>query len=456
MLRKALFCLSCLLLINPALLAQTATATAQTTVASGDSTVLSVDEAIQIALRHNRLLRNDELEVEKASEGIAIARTRRLPRFELDFLGLQTVTPVEFRFDAGSLGRLPGGTPFPLEDTRIRSPRHPNAFLSARITQPLTQLTKINLGVRLQQVNQELAQNKLEAQRRTVTNQVRRAYYAVLQSQSALQSIEESLALRRELDRLVGEYVVQKVALNSDSLDIKTSLANDEYEAIKLRNTTAAQKEQLNVLLGRDIRMEITTSAAPENVIYEFDLDSAREHALLQRSEVREARLRVKQAEFGRRLKKAEAIPEIGLTFGYFSPIGFSILPTNVLAVGVSVKWEPFDWGRRKRELTQAVKSIQQADNAVQEAEAQVVVDVNARFRKLQEARALLKVTEAARASAREKQRVSANKFKLEAVLFKDVLQTQADVAEANHQHQQALLALLTARADFEKAIGEQ
>jgi outer membrane protein TolC len=54
---------------------------------------LTIEQAVELALRHNRLLQPDELEVEKAAERVAIARTRRLPQFEFDFLGLQTITP---------------------------------------------------------------------------------------------------------------------------------------------------------------------------------------------------------------------------------------------------------------------------------------------------------------------------------------------------------------------------
>ena len=451
MLRTIAFCF--FLLLPIAVLGQSQVAV-QPITTSGVSAVLSLDQAIQIALRHNRLVRNDELEVEKAAERVEIARTRRRPQFDLDFLGLQTITPVEFRFDSGSLGTLPGGNPFPMQDTRIRSPRHPNALLTARVTQSLTQLPRINLGVRMQEANRELAETKLESQRRVIANQVKRSYYAVLQTESALNAIEESLKLRRELDRVVGEYVVQKVALTSDSLDVKTSLANDEYEATKLRNAMAAQKEQLNLLLGRDVSMEFSTSPVPENALYEFDLNAARERAIAQRGEIKEALLKRKQAEYTRRIKKSESLPEVSLTAGYFSSLGFAVLPVNVAAVGVSVKWEPFDWGRKKRELAETRKTIEQADNTLREAEAQVVLDVNARFRKLEEARALLRVTLAAQAAAQEKLRVATNKFKFEAALFKDVLQTQAGIAEANHQHQQALLIFLTARADFEKAIG--
>jgi len=453
MIRTAFLCLLALLLAGPV------TAWGQTPAsASSDPSgeMLSLEQAITLALQHNRLIKNDQLEVEKTAERVEIARTRRIPQFDLDFLGLQTITPIEFRFDRGSLGLLPGGSPFPLQDVRIGSSRAPNALLTARVTQPLTQLHRIGLGVKLQETGRELAESKLEAQRLAITNQVKRGYYAVLQTESALVAIEESAKLHRELDRVVGEYVVQKVALTSDSLEVKTSLASDEYEATKLRNALTSQKEQLNLLLGRDVRTTFNVVPAIETTFAEFDLAAAQQRAVEQRTEIKEARLKMKQAELARRIKKAERVPEVSLTLGYFSPLGVAVVPHNVAAAGVSVKWEPFDWGRKKRELAEAQKTIAQADNTLREAEAQVLLDVNGRFRKLQEARSLLKVTQAAQASAQEKLRVETNKFKLEAALFKDVLQTQAAVVAAKQQQQQAVLAFLTARADFERAVGEQ
>ena len=52
--------------------------------------------------------------------------------------------------------------------------------------------------------------------------------------------------------------------------------------------------------------------------------------------------------------------------------------------------------------------------------------------------------------------RVNTNKYKLTAALMSDVLQSQATLAEANHQYQQALLGYWTAKAEFEKALGEE
>jgi outer membrane protein TolC len=409
-----------------------------------------------MALRHNRLVNHEKLEVEKASDRVSALATRRLPGFDVSLLQYQWINPPEFRFRQGVFGTFPGLGPIPPVNATIESSRGPSAFIFARATQPITQLHRIGLGVRMGETNRNIAEARLESKRREVTNQVKRAYYAIMQTQSALEASEDMLKLYRELDRVVGEYVVQQVALEAESLDIKTRLAKEEYETLRTSNNLAAAKETLNYLMGRDIRTEFTVAPiSAGSTMYEIDLSSAQSRALAERPEIREAQLKLKLAQYDYRLKKAEAIPDVSLTFGYFSAPGVSVLPQNAAGVGFTVNWEPFDWGRRKRESAEKRKTIEQAREGLREAEASILREVSDRYRKLQEARALLRVSLLDQESAREKLRVATNKYAREAALYKDVLQSQAGLAETRDRYQQALLAFWTARADFEKAIGE-
>lgn len=416
---------------------------------------LTLQQAIDLALRHNRLLNIEKLEVEKAEYKLATTATRRLPGFDVSVQELQWFTPPEFRFSRGVFGQFPGLGPVPPADTTITSSHGPTAFIIARATQPLTQLHRINLGIKMGELGRDVADSKLELKKREIAHQIKRGYYAILQLQSALDASEGTLKLYRELDRVVGEYVTQQVALASDSLDAKTQLAKEEFETLKLRNNLAASKELLNHLLGRDIRTEFAVDAISANTVYEIELSMAQTRALAERPELKEAQLKLKLAEYDRRLKKAEAIPDISATFGYFSAFGVSVLPQNASGVGFTLNWEPFDWGRRKHEMAEKQKTIEQAREVLRETESSVLRDVGDKFRKLQESRALFRVSQLAQESAREKLRVATNKYSLEAVLYKEVLQKQAELAAAQDRYQQALLAFWTARADFEKAIGE-
>src|SRR5262249_12969425 len=290
--------------------------------ASVPAETLSLQQAVEMALRQNRLVNNEKLEVEKAGERLAAAATRRLPGFDVSMFEFQWFKPPEFRFQRGIFGVFPGLGPVPPVNTVVDSSHGPSAFIFARATQPLTQLHRIGLGLRISAAGREAVEIRMQLKQREISNQVKRNYYASLQMQSALEASEGTLKLYRELDRVVGEYVVQQVALESESLDVKTQLAKGEYETLKTRNNMAASKETLNYLMGRDIRTEFAVKPIPARAVDEVELSMAQSRALAERPEIKEAQLILKLAEYDHRLKKAEAMPDVSLTLGYFSAFG--------------------------------------------------------------------------------------------------------------------------------------
>jgi len=84
------------------------------------------------------------------------------------------------------------------------------------------------------------------------------------------------------------------------------------------------------------------------------------------------------------------------------------------------------------------------------------LLDVNNQFRKLSQSRAALDVAIAAREAAHEKLREISDKYKTEAVLLRNVLEQQTSVASADHDYEEALLSFWSAKAQFEKALGEE
>jgi outer membrane protein len=420
---------------------------------------LTLERAIDLALEHNRSVQNARLAVDNSADRLAALRTRRLPTFKVTTLVSQPLTRFDFTFEKGVFGTFPGTGPIPNEDTTIRSPMTPTALVTGQITQPLSQLHQIKLNIKQLELSREISKEELRLKQQSVINEVKRAYYAALQTQNAFESTEATIKLYRELDRVTGDYVVQQVALKNDQLEVQSKLAKAEYELLTLHDQFAAQKEQLNNLLGRDIRTEFTVSDGLETAQFamrETDLTAARTRALAQRPEINEARLKVGQAKYDKRIKKSEFIPDVSLSVNYLSPFGYSsVLPKNIASVGVQVEWEVFDWGRKKRELAEKERTITQADNALLDAQNLVLMDVGNQYRKLQESCQLLRVTRIAQTAAQASVQVVVYKYRARAVLLKDVLQEQTALANANYEYQKALLSFWAAKADFEKAIGE-
>ncbi|MFN0088279.1 MAG: TolC family protein [Blastocatellia bacterium] len=417
---------------------------------------LTLEQAIALAMRGNPALQRMAFEIEKSGDRAAAERTRRLPAFELNLIESQAVTRLDFQFPRGVFGNYPSTGPVPAEDTKIGTPRQPFTYLFARAAQPLTQLHRINLGLRMEEARGEAAREKLRAERQTVVREIKRIYYEMLSLRNSMETVEENLKLYRELDRVVGEYVAEKVALKSEGLDVKLQLATEELAALGLRNGLASRKEQFNALLGRDIRTDFTPIPVTEAAVFELDLGAAQKRALDQRPEIKEARLFVKQAELDHQLKRSQYIPDVSLVFTYLRIAPVSVIPPNIASVGVMMTWEPFDWGRKKRELSEKSRSIEQAKLSARAAETQAMIEINGIFRRLEEARGTLQVARMAMDASRENVRVATVRYSERVALLKEVLSAQSLMAETGRKYQQALLAFWEARATLEKAMGEE
>jgi len=422
--------------------------------AAPDVEELSLEQAVALALKENRQVKIASLELDKFSDRLAVARTHRLPHFEFSLLAVQLINPIEFNFKKGDLGNLTGIGPVPATDVTVKAPRRPAFFITGSAFQPLSQQYRLGLVDRKIETGREIAWEQLRGKQLEIASNVKRAYYAVLQSQSALRSVEQTLKLYQELDRVTDQYVVQQIALRVDSMEVKTRVQKIVYEAMTLRDQLEDQREKLNQLLGRDIRTEFRVIPVPELTSYEFDLNVARELALAKRPEVREAQLKVQAAKYDRRIKKSEYIPDLSVGVRYVSIQDVKLLPQNMLQAGFQLTWEPFDWGRKRREMAEIAKTAAQAEAGLRETQNLILIEVGDKFRKMRQSRQALITAQLGQDAARENVRVLNARYSLQEVLIKDVLQSQAALAEANHQHQQALLSFWTARADFEKAIG--
>jgi len=418
--------------------------------------VLTLDEAVTLALHNNRTVHISTLEVEKLDQNISAFRTHRLPVIQAAIMGSSLLTPLSFEFKQGAFGIFPGIGPVPAQNTDITTPRQLTGFMMNSVAQPLSQLYKINLGLKSLEFSRDLGREDLRAKQHEIRAQVTRLYYDLVQTQTALDASLETIHFYTELDRVTDQFLLQEAVLKADSIDVKMRLAKEQLEAVKLRNAVESREEQLNQLMGRDIRerFRATGSGTPDTV--ELDLAVVQSRALQQRPELRQAQLKIKQAEYDRRQKKAEYIPDVSLSVHQLSFLNVEMLPTNVLTAGVDLTWEPFDWGRKRHELAAKSETIEQAQTALSETESQILLEVNAQFRKVQEAAAALQVARLAVDEAAEKLRVANDAYRTQSVRLDQLLQVEAGKSTASSEYQKALSGYWAARADLSKAMGDE
>lgn len=417
--------------------------------------IITLEDALSTALSQNPGVNNAYLDVEKAGDEVSATRTKYFPEFNVSLIERYHLTDDAFTFRKGVFGTFDIG-PIPPEDTKISTSPNFTTYIVASVAQPISQLYEIFLLIKQREIEKAIFNQNLRSKRQDISDMVKKQYYKILKSQSSLKAKVEKILFLKELDVLVDRYVQTGRALETDSLDVKARLGRIEYEAFVIENTLTTEKERLNKLLGRDIDIPFEVAPVGGPSPYTIDVNAAEEEAIEQRPEIEEALLKLEFAENEVRIEKSKYIPEIGVQFSYIGNLNIELLPENIASVGIFAKWDIFDWGRKQDKIASKRKSIIKAENNLREARSNVLIDVNEQIRNLEESTMLIGVTKLDQNAAGENLRVVMNKYKVDTTLLQDVLEAESRLEDANSKYQKAVLDYWTARAELEKALGEQ
>jgi outer membrane protein TolC len=420
------------------------------------ATVLTLEEALLLARSNNQDLKQFGFDVGKQREALGEAKTHLYPRLDTSVLAAQLLAPLDFTINKGQLGTFSGTGPIPGSNTNLHTPARPIAIASVTATQPLTQLIRIHLSIADQRLKVDAAQLSFDQGEQKLMDDVRQSYYQVLQSQIQYESQQSVVKYLEELLQLTERRFRQQAVLEADRLSVKAEVVKATDQLTTIEDTLADSKEALNHLLGRSVQTEFTVEPVPATFPEQEDVSAARATALEHRPEVKLAANRVRQADLATKSEKTHYIPDIAIQASYFNPANINFLPQNIGSVGALLTWQPWDWGEKRHKVRQGALTEQQAELSLEDAREQILLDVNSKFRHLREARSHLAVAEAIRDAEIEKMRNQKEAYSQQAILLSDLLKQQSSLADAEGQYHQAVLAYWSARADFQKTLGEE
>lgn len=416
---------------------------------------LTLERAIEMALAANRPLQSSRLEEQRSRDDLATLATRRRPAFDLKVLSGGFLTPFQFSFPEGAFGTFPSTGPIPATDLTVDSPRSLSSAVLFTAVQPITQLRKIARGEAVLALGADAAAEQTRKRQQALVADVRRVYYGLTQVGAGLAVMRDALTQLDELERVVTRYLEVEVALPRDRLSVRAERARAVNEQLRLTNLRATLTERLNLLLGRDLTTPVAVADLPAPAIDGMDVESAVARARAAHPVLREAEINVQRAAEDSRLKAAERLPDVSLAFSYLRIFNVEVLPRTTASASVLVSWEPFDWGRNRRDVAISDRTLAQARMGLEEARALVELDIRAKFRAVAEAREAVTVAQLSREAAAEDLRVVNERYRVEATLLKDVLEAHTATLRAAQAHQQALGAFWTAQAELDQAVGD-
>src|ERR1700733_14322312 len=225
---------------------------------------LTLDQAVEQAVANNSSLKTASLETVRAADDLAANRTRRLANTQIVGLGAQLVTKPSVTFPAGSLGLYSATGPIPATNQTVEIARKPAGTVNISVAQPLSTQYQLHLQLKALQLGLAGSRQDQEKTRLEVVDQVRRAYYAVVEAQSALDSLQASLPYYQESHRLAVENRGKETILDLDLLNADAQLLKIQNAISDANDRVASASEQLNDLMGRDIHTQFRAATIGE------------------------------------------------------------------------------------------------------------------------------------------------------------------------------------------------
>ncbi len=208
---------------------------------------LSLDECIRIALSENPTIKVKEMEITRVDYSRKEAIAKLLPTINLAGQYTRNLSLQTMYMDT------PNGT----MAIKMGSDNTHAAGFQAQIPLVVPQLwksIKLNENQILQNV-ETARSNKL-----SLVNQVEKAYYALLLAQDSKRVIEENHATAKLNAEIFQKKFDLGAASEYDVLRANVAVTNLEPSILEAENSIVALMLQLKVLMGMDVRTEITPS----------------------------------------------------------------------------------------------------------------------------------------------------------------------------------------------------
>jgi outer membrane protein TolC len=402
---------------------------------------ITLQEAVQLALKHNHDIRIAGYTVEEKEHAKEVAKSSYFPliRNDSSFMHLTDTELIEIK--SGSLG-IAGGTPIPPADAIINQGGRNLTTSGTQITQPLTSLLKIRRENDLAQAELKASREKAQLTRNDAALAVHQIYYQILIAQAHRSATEARIKASEALQIERVEQVKFGSSLEENLIDSRAQQLQAKQELL----TTDFQLTDLKLKLNDLIGLPLPTALDLDPGVPEFQETCLRKDcvaaAIRSHPEILAAQAQVEGATAAVRLAKTDIwVPDVE-AFARYS------YQENVPFLARNFGYDLFDSGRKHGLLRERQAQVSQAKENLAKLTDAVELSVETAYNKLERTRQMLKVSEEVLAL-----RTESNRVRQQELIRGAALNSQADTATA--QEYDATALLLQSQMDYLQAHDE-
>lgn len=409
---------------------------AQTTV------LLSLEEAIQLANRHNLQLKVDSAQVEILNSKIEQVDNLRKPQvgLNLNYTRISNnVTPFSVAFPTGEVTLNP----------QILN----QSYNSLQLRQLIWNGKKIAYG--LEASKKELAAASYDLQKNKITNayNVTALWYNLYVLKTSKKIIEANIKVLNGNKQDLVNFVNQGIAIDNDALKIDLAITNLESNLSNISNSISALNFNLCIYTGLPTNTTFELPELQENeVVVNANLDTYIAEALSNRLELKSIKVSSEAAEVGLKLAKSNYLPTISaIASANYNLPEQRVFPNQpkfkpTWFVGVNLNWSLSELYTNKAKVLESQKSIEKVQSSYSLASEGIMIEVNMAYTEyLQAAQTIV--------NAKKEVELATENFRVEQNRLTASTTTPINFLDANSKLLQAQLNLNSANANTQLAF---
>jgi outer membrane protein TolC len=425
------------------------------TVAFGADTVkLTVSEAVQLALRQNRVLKIARLKVAEYEQKKAGAKSDYFPAIKNQSSVVRITALENIIIPTGAFGVIPNIGPLPDRGILITQGSQTFETSGTMMVQPLTQLIRIRQANRIAASEIAASRDELKKAEDEVALQVHALYYGILITRLQKKAAEQESVYAGTRLRESEEDVRNGSALRISSIEGRAGLLETEQAVLSATLRLSDLRTELNDLLGLPLDTVLELSAVETAILKEEPREAYLKTAFAENPQIQGAMEVVHQAKAGVTAAKSAYIPDVSVFARQSYQNGVPFLVHNFGTFGVNFSYDVFDFGKRRAVVREREARLTQAEENLERLKQAVSVQIERSYNKTEQTRNMLKVaTEVVRLRA-EGERLAENQMAQGVVLVSARRQASAAIYKAQADLLHAQLAHLLAWAELEQTAG--
>src|ERR1700757_915092 len=415
---------------------------------------ITVQEAVELALKHNHNVRIAGYAVEEKQHAKEAAKGSYFPSIRKDSSFLRLTDTQLIQISPGSLGTA-GGTPIPPVNSVINQGGRSLTISGTQITQPLTSLLKIKRANEIAEAEVKASREKAQLTGNDVALAVHEVYYRVLIAQAHRSAMEARIKASQDLESERIEQVKFGSSLEQESIESRAQLLQAKQELLTTDLQLVDLKLKLNDLMGLPLTTALDLDPVSVESLEPCPLEECVTTATASHPEILEARAEIEKAQAAVRLAKTDIwVPDVEAFGRYSYQNNVPFLARNFGTFGIHFGYDLFDGGRKRSVKREREAQLAQAKENLAKLTDEVELAVHTAYNKLERTQEMLKVSEEIVALRSESNRVLQQELLQGAALKSQAAMETAQEYDAKALLLQSQLNYSEAHDEFVHAMG--